>query len=122
MGKIVLSCVLALVFGFGGAAAAVVAFHDQLQGTQGPTGLTGTPGAVGPAGADGGNGTDGVRGARGVPGRAGKAAKTSTPVTDLGTDGCAGSSVAVITRANLTPAKRLIVVTKRVCIVNPSTP
>jgi hypothetical protein len=126
MGKIVLSCVLALVFGFVGAAGAVVAFHDQLRGVQGPTGLAGAPGALGPAGKDGTNGQDGARGPRGRPGRPGKvgraAAKSPTPVTDIGTNGCAGSFVDVVTRANLTANQRLIVVTKPLCIVKPSTP
>lgn len=123
MGKIVLTCVLALVFGFGGAVGALAAFQDQFDGAQGPTGLAGSVGPQGPAGIDGGNGEDGAVGARGKAGRPGKAAsKAPAPVTDLGTDGCAGNSVEVITRANLTKKQRLVVETDRVCIVSPRSP
>ena len=123
MGKIVLSCVLALVFGFGGAAGAVSAFEDQFQGPQGPTGLSGAPG---PAGRDGVDGEDGARGPRGLPGTAGKAGKAgkaaqkpSAPVTDLGVGDCAGDSVSVITSATLGEDQKLKLTKKDVCIVTP---
>lgn len=123
MGKIVLTCVLALVFGFGGAIGAGVAFHSQLAGPQGPSGLTGTPGAVGPAGADGQDASQGARGAQGKPG---KAASAVPAVTDIGTSGCAGTSVEVVTSANLsgsakgTTSQKLGLTTKRICIVKPT--
>jgi hypothetical protein len=80
-------------------------------------------GPQGPAGVDGGNGQDGVRGARGTAGRPGRnASKAPAPATDLGTDDCAGRSVEVITRANLTAKQRLVVETERVCIVTPPSP
>jgi Collagen triple helix repeat (20 copies) len=122
MGRILLTCVLALVFGFGGAAGAVTAFHDQLQGEQGPTGLTGSPGTAGRAGTDGVDGTTGPRGPAGKPGKPGKpgkaAAKAPTPATDLGSAGCAGRSVQVITRASMSK-KKLHVITRNLCIVTP---
>jgi len=118
MGKILLTCVLALVFGFGGAAAAGVAFHDQLQGPQGPTGLTGAPGA---------KGEQGPEGPAGQAGKAGKSAKvvqpakaTSKPspqVVDLGTQNCTGRSVQVVTDATVTKDQRLELTKKSVCLV-----
>jgi hypothetical protein len=120
MGKIVLSCVLALVFGFGGAAGAVSAFQDQFQGPQGPTGLTGAPG---PAGEDGIDGLDGARGPRGLPGRPGKPGKAADepdpPATDLGVGDCAGRSISVVTSAKLDKNKKLQLTHKDVCIVAP---
>ena len=41
MVKYVVTCVLALVFGFGGAFVAVAVMQDSLTGPQGETGLTG---------------------------------------------------------------------------------
>jgi hypothetical protein len=118
MGKILLTCVLALVFGFGGAAAAGVAFHDQLQGPQGPTGLAGAPGPKGD------QGPEGPQGPAGQAGRAGKAVKvvqpakaTSTPQTmNLGTQNCAGTSVQVVTDATITKDQRLQLTRKSVCL------
>ena len=122
MGKILLTCALALVFGFGGATGAVTAFHTQLQGAQGGTGLTGAPGPQGPAGTDGTNGADGARGPAGRPGRSGKPGKAAKaapkPATNLGVQGCAGHSVQVITNATLNKAKRLQLTKKDVCIVH----
>ena len=121
MGKILLTCVLALVFGFGGAAAAGVAFHDQLQGPQGPTGLTGAPGPKGD------QGPEGPQGPAGQAGKAGKSAKivqpakaTSKPspqVVDLGTQNCTGKSVQVVTDATVTKDQRLQLTKKFVCLV-----
>jgi hypothetical protein len=118
MGKILLTCLLALVFGFGGAAAAGVAFHDQLQGPQGPTGLAGAPGP---------KGEQGPQGQQGSAGKAGRAAKavqppkvTSTPkpqITNLGTQNCTGRSVQVITDATITQDQRLQLTRKSVCLV-----
>lgn len=123
MGKIVLTCVLALVFGFIGAVGAVSLFSDQFQGPQGPTGLTGAPGPAGEPGADGAdgvNGLDGARGARGKKGEAGKDAEAPTAqASDLGSADCAGRSVSVITSARITKNKRLDLVRKDVCIVAP---
>jgi hypothetical protein len=134
MGKMAVTCVLALVFGFLGAAGAVAAFNDQLRGAQGPTGLTGVPGTVGPAGHDGADGTNGVdgkigkigkRGARGRPGKA--ASQAPLPATDLGTGNCAGRSVEVMSGARLSGAgqpvkksQKLSVDTRRICLVKPA--
>ncbi len=120
MGKIVITCVLALVFGFGGAAVAVTAFHGQLQGPQGATGLTGAPGPQGEAGRDG---VDGRPGKPGRPGKAGKAGKAATNVsmpTDLGLGNCAGRSMVVITDVKITKGQKLQLVKKTVCIVKPA--
>lgn len=125
MGKIVVMCVLALVFGFGGAAGAVTAFHGQLQGQQGATGLTGAPGPQGEAGRDGVDGHDGRRGPAGRPGRAGKAGKAATNVsmpTDLGLGNCAGRSMSVVTDVRITKGQKLQLVRKTVCIVKPAGP
>jgi hypothetical protein len=122
MGKIVLTCVLALVFGFGGAAGAVSVFSDQFQGPQGPTGLTGAPG---PAGEDGTDGVDGLRGPRGLPGKAGKpgkAAEAAGQVADLGSTDCAGKSISVITSASIDKNQKLNLTKKNVCIVTPPKP
>jgi hypothetical protein len=120
------TCALALVCGFGGAAVAVSAMHDQLQGEQGPDGLTGAPGQAGVAGSDGTNGANGARGLHGLagrpgrPGKPGKAApKPPATATDLGTSNCAGSSVEVVTKARIDAAKKLVTVKKRLCLVNP---
>jgi hypothetical protein len=124
MAKILVTCVLALVFGFGGGVGAVTAFNDSLQGPQGPTGLTGAPGPAGADGADGVDGTPGqdgargVRGPRGVPGKA--ADQPAATATDLGSGDCAGSSVTVITSATLVKGKRLRLTKKDVCIVTPA--
>lgn len=115
MGKIVLTCVLALVFGFGGAAGAVTVFQDSLRGPQGQSGLTGPPGPQGPAGQDG---ADGVDGARGPAGKAGKAAKTEPTVLDLGIQGCTGRSVQVVTDVTVTAAQKIKLTKKNVCVVN----
>lgn len=124
-----ITCVLALVCGFGGATAAVTAFHSELQGAQGATGLSGAPGPQGPAGTDGtdGNdGSDGTDGARGVagragkPGRAGKAAASVSMPTDLGLGNCAGRSMQVITDVRLDKTRKLRLVKQTVCIVKPS--
>jgi hypothetical protein len=123
MGKIVLTCVLALVFGFGGAVLGIAAFHDSLAGTQGATGLAGAPGPQGdpgPAGTDGVDGRDGARGPRGLPGKAGKAGKVpkQEPVsTDLGTSGCTGRAVSVVTGATVTKGNKLRLIRSEICVV-----
>jgi hypothetical protein len=120
MGKILLTCVLALVFGFGGATAAGVAFHDQLQGPQGPTGLTGAPGPKGEQGPEGPQGPAGQDGKAGKAGKAGKTVKVTRPapqVTDLGTQNCTGRSVQVVTDATVTKDQRLQLIKKSVCLV-----
>jgi collagen triple helix repeat protein len=119
MGKIVLICVLALVFGFAGAAGAVTVFKSQLAGSQGPTGLTGAPGPQGEAGADGVDGKDGVRGPRGKAGKPGKAAKDVKLPTDLGLANCSGKSVQVVTGGKMTKNDKLDLTTKTICIVKP---
>ncbi len=126
MGKIVLTCVLAVVFGFGGAVLCVTAFHDQFQGPQGQTGLTGAPGPAGADGSDGVDGTDGLDGARGVRGPRGKAGEPGKAAdapdavaTDLGSGGCMGRSVTVISSARIDAAGKLNLVKKDVCIVTP---
>jgi len=131
MGKIVLTCVLALVFGFGGAAGAVSVLQDSFLGPQGPTGLTGATGPTGHDGIDGidgkdgRNGRDGKAGPRGPRGRAGAAGKDAAPLTqvsDLGTLGCAGRSVSVITDARIVAHQQLRLTRKDVCIVGPAHP
>jgi hypothetical protein len=95
---LLLTAVVAVVCGFLGAAGGIAVLHDELVGPQGPTGLQGLPGEQGPPGADGADGVDGVDGAdgeRGPRGRSGRAAEQQ-PV-DLGTEGCAGSAVRVVT-------------------------
>lgn len=124
MGKILVTCVLALVFGFGGAVVAVAVLQDQLQGPAGPTGSAGAAGPAGPAGRNGTDGTDGSpgpRGPRGLPGAPGRSAPATPPqATDLGTDGCAGRSVSVITGVGITGTRQLKVDRQQVCIVEPS--
>ena len=115
MGKIVLTCVLALVFGFGGAAGAVAVFQDSLRGPQGQSGLTGPPGPEGPAGQDGADGQDG---ARGPSGKAGKAPKTEPTTLNLGIQGCTGRSVQVVTDVTITAAQKIKLTKKNVCVVN----
>jgi hypothetical protein len=128
MTKILLTCVLALTFGFGGAAAAGVVFHDSMRGAQGPTGLPGAPGPAGKDGADGVDGSPGPAGPAGEPGKAGKAGKAGKPgedattvpaVTDLGSTGCAGRSVEVITAATIDRDQKLELTKKSLCIVAP---
>ena len=125
MSKIVLSSVLALVFGFGGAAGAVSTFHTSLRGEQGETGLAGAPGPEGPAGADGADGVDGKDGARGKTGKQGKAGKPAKATkkvavpTDLGTGGCAGRSIQVVTQVTVTKNQQIRLTKQNVCIVAP---
>ena len=125
MPKLVISSVLALVFGFGGAAGAVSTFHTSLRGEQGETGLAGAPGPEGPAGADGADGVDGKDGARGPAGKQGKAGKPAKATkkvavpTDLGTQGCAGQSIEVITQVTLTKDRQIRLTKRNVCIVAP---
>jgi hypothetical protein len=115
MGKIVLTCALALVFGFGGAAGAVTVFHESLQGPQGETGLTGAPGPQGPAGQDGADGVDGAQGPAGKPGKAAK--KVDPQPVDLGSQGCSGQSVEVVTNVVITKDQKLRLIKKNVCVV-----
>jgi hypothetical protein len=132
MGRILVTCVLALVFGFGGAVVAVAVLQDQLQGAAGPTGVAGAAGPAGPAGRngvdgvngkDGTPGTPGARGPRGLPGAPGKPAPSVPPAaTDLGTEGCAGRSVSVITGVGIIATRQLKVNRQQVCILGPSSP
>jgi hypothetical protein len=117
MSKIVLTCVLALVFGFGGAAGAVTMMHDSLRGPQGESGLAGPPGPEGPAGQDGADGQDGARGPAGKAGKAGKAAKVTPTTLNLGVQGCTGRSVQVVTDVTVTAAQKLKLIKKNVCVV-----
>jgi hypothetical protein len=117
MGKIVLTCVLALVFGFGGAVGAVTVMQDSLRGPQGDSGLAGPPGPEGPAGRDGADGVDGVDGARGPSGKAGKAAKVTPTVLNLGIEGCTGRSVQVVTDVTVTTDQKLRLIKRNVCVV-----
>lgn len=122
MGKIVLTCVLALVFGFVGAAGATAVFTSQLKGPQGSSGLTGPPGPQGESGidgVDGKDGKDGKAGERGKKGKAGKAAKDVEVPTDLGAAGCAGKSMKVVSGGTLTKDNKLKLTTKTICIVKP---
>ena len=115
MAKMLLTCVLALVFGFGGAAVAVTAFEGSLRGPQGETGLTGAPGPEGPAGQDG---ADGMDGARGPAGKAAKAPKAAEPKpVDLGVQGCTGQAVQVVTDVAVTRDQKLRLTKKNVCVV-----
>jgi hypothetical protein len=122
MTKILLTCVLALTFGFGGAAAAGAVFHDSMKGAQGPTGL---PGAPGPAGKDGADGTDGSpgpvgpAGKPGKPGKPGKDAAAVAAVTDLGSSNCAGKSVEVVTAVKVSKKQKVTLTKKTLCIVTP---
>jgi hypothetical protein len=117
MGKLgtwTLTAVIAVVFGFLGAFVAVQVFADQLRGEQGVTGLAGPPGEQGPSGQDG---ADGAPGARGLPGKAGRAGRAAAPKrTDLGTTGCAGTAVDVVTDV-VVKGQRMNLVKKPVCVV-----
>lgn len=93
--NLLLTALMALVFGFLGALGGIAVLHDELVGPQGQTGLQGLPGEPGPPGADGVDGLPGEPGERGQRGKSGAAAEDQ-PV-DLGTDGCAGASVRVVT-------------------------
>ena len=95
MGKIVLTCVLALVFGFGGAVGAVTVMQDSL----------------------GADGVDGADGARGPSGKAGKAAKVTPTVLNLGIEGCTGRSVQVVTDVTITTDQKLRLIKRNVCVV-----
>lgn len=116
MGRVqtfVVSAVLAAVFGFVGALGAMVAFHDELRGEQGATGLQGAPGEPGPPGADGVDGIDGERGPRGP---AGEAARVPTQQNvDLGTAGCVGDSVQVVTDVTI-ESQRMRLAKDFVCV------
>jgi len=76
----------------------------------------GPQGEPGPPGADGVDGADGEPGPRGRPG---KAARVPTlPALDLGTEGCAGAPVQVVTdvavnRQRLQLTKQMVCVTAR---------
>lgn len=123
MGRIqtyVVSGVVAAVFGFGGAVGAMAAFHDDFRGEQGATGLQGPPGEQGPPGTDGADGIDGHDGARGPRGRAGKAADDPAPQSvDLGSDGCAGAPVEVVTDVAVVK-QRLQLTKSNVCVTGGS--
>jgi hypothetical protein len=101
MGKVttlLVTAVVALVFGFVGSFAAVSVFTEDLRGPQGATGVPGPPGENG---ADGADGIDGARGDQGPPGRAGKAAKVEAQTYNLGSANCKGRAVSVVTDAKV---------------------
>ncbi|MGZ4444483.1 MAG: hypothetical protein ACXVXC_15080 [Nocardioidaceae bacterium] len=102
MGKLptlLLTCVVSLVCGSLGALATVTVFQDQLVGPQGPSGLAGAPGKPGPPGVDGADGANGARGPRGRPGPA--AAPVAPQPVNLGSVGCRGRSVDVVTNVTV---------------------
>jgi hypothetical protein len=118
MMKYVVTCVLALVFGFGGAFAAVAVSQDSLRGPQGESGLVGPPGAKGATGARGADGADGADGKAGKAGKAAKAPKAADPVpVNLGVKGCTGQSVQVITDVTITADQKIRLTKKDVCVV-----
>ena len=114
MGKIVLTCVLALVFGFGGAVGAVTVMQDSLRGPQGESGLAGPPGPEGPAGQDGPRAPSTPSG---KAGKAGKAAKVTPTILNLGIQGCTGRSVQVVTDVTITADQKLKLTKRNVCVV-----
>ena len=117
MGKLatlLVTAAIALVCGFLGAFAAVNVFADQLRGPQGASGLAGPPGEQGPAGQDGADGADGEPGPPGPAGKAAQAARQKP--TNIGTSGCAGSSVDVVTDVMIKDQK-MSLVKKPVCVV-----
>lgn len=89
---LLVTSVLALVFGFVGALGAVSFFADDIKGEQGPTGIPGAQGEPGARGTDGGQGERGPRGPRGKAARVPK-----LPSYDLGTINCAGVGYEVVT-------------------------
>lgn len=112
--NLLLTALMALVFGFLGALGGIAVLHDELVGPQGQTGLQGLPGETGPPGSDGVDGLPGEPGERGQRGKSGAAAEDQ-PV-DLGTDGCAGSSVRVVTDVT-TQGDQVEVERETVCVV-----
>ena len=114
MGRVttlVITGVIAAVFGFLGAVGAMVAFQDECRGAQGATGLPGPPGEPGPAGVDGADGTPGERGPRGPAGQA-----QDVPATlGIGTAGCVGTAYEVVTDVVIT-GQRMRVNKESVCV------
>ena len=121
MGKYVVTCVLALVFGFGGAFAAVAVMQDSLHGP---------PGRDGPHRSPRRPGRPRVLAARTVPtagtarrASAGKAAKAADPVpVDLGVRAATGSPVQVITDVTITAGQKLMLTKRNVCVVKSARP
>jgi collagen triple helix repeat protein len=111
--NLLLTALIAVVCGFLGALGGIAVLNDELVGPQGPTGLQGLPGEEGPPGADGSDGVDGVDGERGPRGRSGQAAEEQ-PV-DLGTEGCAGTSVRVVTDVS-SDGEKIQVERETVCV------
>jgi hypothetical protein len=116
-GRLVLACVLAVVFGFVGAAGAVTMMHDSLRGPQGQTGLTGAPGPAGQDGQPGAEGPPGPAGKAGTNGKNGKTAKVLPTNLDLGVTGCSGRAVQVVTDVTITAAQKVKLTKKSVCVV-----
>ncbi|HLN75820.1 MAG TPA: hypothetical protein VK204_02170 [Nocardioidaceae bacterium] len=116
MGKfstLAITAAIALVFGFGGAFAAVSVFAEDLRGPQGATGIQGPPGQ---AGTDGHDGDTGPAGPPGKPGKAGKAAKLPKKATyDLGNGDCAGQAFGVVTDVRVVK-QHLQVDREQVCV------
>jgi len=101
MGKVttlLVTAVVAVVFGFVGSFAAVSVFTEDLRGPQGATGVPGPPGENG---ADGADGADGAAGSRGLRGPAGKAARVEAQPYNLGSANCKGRAVSVVTDARV---------------------
>ena len=97
---LLVTSVLALVFGFVGALGAVSFFADDIKGEQGPTGIPGAQGEPGARGTDGGQGASGPRGPRGKAARVPK-----LPSYDLGTVNCAGTGYEVVTDVTMVKQK-----------------
>ncbi len=118
MGKIVVTSVLALVFGFLGAATATTVFPAAFQGEQGQTGLAGAPGKDGADGEDGAVGPTGPAGPAGKAGKAGRAAQAAAEKPlNIGSSGCIGKSVRVITDISISPDQKLRLTRENVCVV-----
>jgi hypothetical protein len=120
MGKLpmmLVTVVTAVLFGFLGALGTVTVMAEEIKGEQGPSGLQGPPGEEGAPGQDGAPGKDGDRGPRGQRGPSGKDARLpDLPSSDLGTSGCAGSAVSVVTDVRVVD-QRIQLDRRSVCIV-----
>ncbi len=107
---LLLTALVALVFGFVGAFVAVQVFSEDLRGPQGATGLPGSPGEPGPRGTDGAPGPPGPRGPAGTT-----AEIPELPSYDLSTADCAGAAVEVVTGVEVVRG-RVQVTKDRVCL------
>jgi hypothetical protein len=120
MGKLsslLVTGVVALACGFGGAFAAVSVLAEDLRGPQGATGVPGPAGADGADGEDGAPGADGADGKRGPQGPRGKEARARAPrAYDLGSADCSGRSVRIVTDVRV-ESRGLQVDRGQVCVV-----